>query len=92
MAPFQYPITGSNIPKQECILNFCYDYTGTNTPYLEKPEQLDSFFPDSFHKIKYNRFQNISKCSIHRLIPFKYNNTCDLCDTIQDKDKRGKSW
>ena len=29
------PITGSNIPKWECILNCCYDFTRMNAPDLE---------------------------------------------------------
>ena len=29
------------------------------------------------------------KCSIHILRPFKYNNTCELCDNILDKYKKG---
>ena len=32
-------------------------------------------------------FKNISECSIHRLIPFKYKNKCELCDNIIDKYK-----
>ena len=28
------------------------------------------------------------KCSIHILRPFKYNNTCELCDNILDKYKK----
>ena len=39
-----------------------------------------------FMKIKLHIFQNIYKCSVHRLIPFKYNNTCELCDNIPDKE------
>ena len=53
-----------------------------NAPYFESSEQLDCFFPSSLHKIKFHIYQNISKCSIHGLISFKYNNTCDLCDKI----------
>ena len=26
---------------------------------------------------------------MHELRPFKYNNTCGLCDNIQEKDKMG---
>ena len=59
-------------------------------PYLESSEQLDSFFPDSFHKIKFYILQNISRCYIHGLRPFKYKNTCDLCDNILEEYKRGR--
>ena len=52
-------------------------------------EQIDFFFPASVHKIKSHIFKNIYECSIHELIPFKYNNTHDLCDKLQDKDRRG---
>ena len=75
-----YPITGPNIPKWECILNFCFDFTRMNDPYLESPEQMDRFFPDSLHKIKFHIFQNISKYSIRGLKQFKYKKTCDLCN------------
>ena len=57
--------------------------------YLESSETIDDLFPGSLHKTKFCIFQIISKWSIHILIPFKYNNTCDLCDTILYKDKRG---
>ena len=30
----------------------------------------------------------MSKYLIHGLIPFKYNNTCELCDNILGKDNR----
>ena len=56
--------------------------------FLESSEQLDPFFPASLHKIKFQIFQNISKCSIHGLRPFKHNNMCELCDIIPDKDKK----
>ena len=42
------------------------------------------------NKYKLNILQNISKCLIHGLIPFKYKNTCDLCDNIPDKYKKGR--
>ena len=61
-----------------------------NAPYLESSEQLDRFFPDFLHKIKFYIFQNISKCSVHILRPFKYNNTCQLCKNILEKYKRGR--
>ena len=32
---FPSPITGSNIPKWECIFKCCYDFTGMNVPDLE---------------------------------------------------------
>ena len=60
-----------------------------NVPYLESSEQLDCFFPDSLHKIKFHIFQNTSQFSIHGLRPFKYKNMCELCDNILDKDKKG---
>ena len=79
----------SNIPKWDCILNYCSDFPRMNYPYLESSEQLDRFFPAFFHKIKFHIFENISKCSIHGLRPFKYNNTCELCDKIFDKYNKG---
>ena len=54
-----------------------------NSPYLESSEQLDILFPDSLHKTKFHIFQNIPKCYVHRLIPFKCKNTCELCDKIK---------
>ena len=59
----------------------------TNAPYLESSEQLDRFFPACLYKIKLHIFQNISKCLIHGLRPFKYKNTGELCDNIPDKIK-----
>ena len=59
-----------------------------NAHYLESSEQLYRLFPSSLHKIKFRIFQNISKCSIHGLRSFKYNNTFKLCDNIFDKDRR----
>ena len=72
-----YPITESKIPKWDCNLNYFSDCPGMNTPDLYSPEQLDRLFPASLHKIKFHTFQNISKCLIHELIPFKYMNTCE---------------
>ena len=60
-----------------------------NAPYLELLEKLDRLFPASLHKIKFYIFQKISKCSIHGLRPLKYRNTCELCDNILYKYKRG---
>ena len=37
---------------------------------------------------KFHIFQNISKCLIYGLRPFKYNNTCEFCDNILDNDKK----
>ena len=72
-----------------CILN-CYFYCpGMNAPYLESLEQIGHLFPASLHRIKFHIFHNISKCLIHVLMPFKYKNMCELCDNIQDKEKRG---
>ena len=28
------PITGSNIPKRGCVLNYCSDFPSMNAPYL----------------------------------------------------------
>ena len=61
-----------------------------NAPYLESSKQLDCLFPASLHKIKFRIFQNIYKCSIQVLRPFKYKNTCELCDNMQNKYKRGR--
>ena len=61
-----------------------------NAPYLESSETLDRFFLVSLHKIIFHIFRNISKSSIHRLRPFKYKNTCELCDKIIYKDKKGR--
>ena len=81
-------ITGSNIPKWDCIFNCCSYFPIMNDPYLESSEQLDDLFPDSIHKIKFHIFQNISKYLLHGLIPFKYKSTCEFCDNIQEKDIR----
>ena len=83
------PITGYNLSKWDCILNYCYDCPRTNAPYLKSPEQLHSLFPATLHKIKLHIFQNTSKFSIHGLRPFKYKNMCELCDNILDKDNKG---
>ena len=61
-----------------------------NDPYLESSEKLDHLFNASIHTTKFHIFQNISKCLIHGLRPFKYNNTCVLCDEILEKYKRGR--
>ena len=61
-----------------------------NASYLELSEQLDCFFPASLHKIRFQIFQIISKCSIYGLRPFKYKNKCDIFDKILDKDNRGR--
>ena len=61
-----------------------------NTPYLESSEQLDRLFPAPLNKIKFYIFQNIYKILIRVLWPFKYKNTFELRDNIQDKDKRGR--
>ena len=55
-----------------------------NDQYLESSEQIDDFFTASLHKVKFHIFQNKYKLSIHRLRTFKYNNTCELCDNIQE--------
>ena len=61
-----------------------------NAPFLESSEQLNILFPAYLHKIKFHIFQNISKCLIHRLIPFKHKNMCELCDIIPKKYKKGR--
>ena len=78
----------SNIPKQDRIFNRCSYFPRMNYPYLESLKQLDRLFPSSLHKIKFHIFNNVYKYWIHRLRPFKYKNTCELCDIIQDKYKR----
>ena len=85
------PITGSNIPKRDLILNFCSGYQRMNAPYLESSEQMDCLFPASLNKIRFHIFQNISKILIHWLRTFKYKITCELCDSILDKEKRGRN-
>ena len=64
-----YTNIGSNIPKWDCILNFCYYCPMTNDPFLESSEQLNRFFPASLHKMMFHIFQNLSKCLIHGLRP-----------------------
>ena len=76
--------------KWGCILNCCSECPMMNAPFLESSQQLNNFIPESLHKIKFRIFQNISKCSIHGLIPFKHKNMCELCDIIPYKDKRGR--
>ena len=49
-------IMGSNIPKWDCILNCCSDFSSMNALYLESSEQLCRFFPASFQKIKFHIF------------------------------------
>ena len=61
-----------------------------NAPFLESSEQINIFFPDYLHKIKFHLFQNISKCLIHILRPFKHKNMCELYDIIPDQDKKGR--
>ena len=69
-------------------MNYCFDCPRLNATYLESPEQLDCLIPTSHNKIKFHILQNISKCLTHGLRPFKYKNTCDLFDNMQDKEKR----
>ena len=61
-----------------------------NASYLESSEQLGRFFPTALHKIKLHIFQNICKYFFNGSIPIKYKNTCQLCDNILGKDKRGQ--
>ena len=63
---------------------------GIKAPGLEPQKHINRLFPGSSHKIKFQIFQNISKYSIHGLIPFKYKNICELCDIKEYKCKRGK--
>ena len=85
---FPSPINVSKIPKRNFILNCCSDCSRMNAPYLEWSEKLDCFFPASLHKIKFLIYQNIYKCLIHGLRPFKYKNTCELYYNIIKKYKR----
>ena len=71
-------------------MNCCSDFPRMNAPYFESSEQLHRFFPTSFYKIKFHVFQNIYKILIYGLRQFKYKNTCELCDNILDKDKKGR--
>ena len=61
----------------------------TNASFLEPSEKLDPFFPASLHKANVHIFKNISKCFIHGLRQFKYNNICELWELITDKYKKG---
>ena len=63
-----------------------------NSTDLESPEQFGCLFLTSLHKIKLHIFQTISKCLVHGIRPFKYNNTCDLCVILQDKENRVNLW
>ena len=72
-------ISGSKLPKWDCILNSCDDCPGMNAPDLESSKQIYGLFLGSLNKIKFHAHQNISKCSINGLIPFKYKNICELC-------------
>ena len=69
--PCPYPITVSTISKCDCILKFCSDFPRMNFPYLKSSEQPNHLFTGSHHKIRFYIFQNISKCWIHGLKPFK---------------------
>ena len=62
-----------------------------NAPFLELSEQLNHFFPAFLHKTKFHIFQNISKCLINGLRPFKHKNVCKFCYIIPDKDKKGRT-
>ena len=89
---FTSPITGSNIPKQYCILNCCYDCPSMNSPYIESPEKLDCFFPAYLHQIKLHIFQNISKVLIHRLRLFKYKTHVSYVITYKTKKIEVELW
>ena len=71
-------------------MNCCSDCPRTNATYLESLEQLDCLFTASLHKTKFHIFQNISKLTIHGLRKVQYKNTCELCDNILDKYKKGR--
>ena len=71
-------------------MNCCSDCPMTNDPFFEYSEKLDRLFPASLHKIKFHKFQNISKFLIHGLRPFKYKNMCELCDIILGKYNKGR--
>ena len=70
-------------------MNCCSGCPRMNVPYLESSEQLYQLCPAYLHKIKFHIFQNIYKCLIQGLIPFKYKNTCVLCYNILEKDNKG---
>ena len=53
---FPSTITGSNIPKWDCILNCCSDCPRTNAKYLEQSEQLYRLLTASLHKTKSHIF------------------------------------
>ena len=37
---FFYPMTGSKIPKWDCILNCCFECPGVKAPYLESSKNI----------------------------------------------------
>ena len=43
-------------------------------------KHIESYFPGESYIIKFSIFQNISKCLIHELKPFKYKGTCESCE------------
>ena len=81
------PITGSNIPNLDFVLNCCYGFPRMNASYLESLEQPDYFFLSPFINLN-SIFFKISKCLIHSLRKFEYKNTCELYDNILDKDRK----
>ena len=55
----------------------CYaECPGTNAHDLESLKQIGLLLPGSFHKTKFQIFQNKSECSIHVSRPFKYKSKC----------------
>ena len=87
--PFPYTMTGSRIPKCDCILNCCSGFHRMKAVSLESSKTLENFFLVYVLKTIYV-FQNIYKCLIHGLIPFDYRSVCKLCEITPDKVKRGK--
>ena len=55
---------------------------------ISRAEKLERYFPGESHTIKFHIFQSICKQTIHLLITFQYNITCESCEKIQDKDKK----
>ena len=66
----------------------CAECQGMKAPDSESSKHLD-IFSGSLHNIKFNIFNNTSKCSTHGLRPFKYKNIYELCKRTQDKEKEG---
>ena len=61
------------------MLNSFAEYPKVKAPYLESSKHMDHFLVPF---IKFCIFQNISRCSINLLRPFKYKNICKLFETV----------